>query len=104
MNAEELKRIRSEVAQAGEKIQPLLLPHESLARRNAFAHIWLGIRTIFSEHWRDGGRVDEVSHFIDWIGKNPNADYESFGGQVTPCPPHAKAAGQRGLFDTTDDQ
>ena len=99
MEASDIKQIREAVAQIGARIQPQLLPHESLAQRNAFAHIWLGVRTTFGEHWRATGCPGEVTAFIAWIGENPNADYESFTGQVTPClPPLAKHI-DKGLFD-----
>ena len=91
--------IRGQVAQIGARIQPQLQPHESLAHRNAFAHIWLGVKTVFGEHWRESGVPQDVGAFVAWIGENPNSDYESFPGPVTPCsPPPAKPV-EKGLFD-----
>ena len=99
MNSVQLKTIRDQVALIGARIQPQLLPHESLARRNAFAHIWLGVKTVFGEHWRESGIDSEVLAFVTWIDANPNADYESFPGPVTPCPPLPEKPAEKGLFD-----
>ena len=99
MNSEQLKTIREQVAQIGARIQSQLLPHGGLPHRNAFAHIWLGVKTVFGEHWREGAQSSEVGAFVAWIGANPNASYESFDGEVTPCLLLAQKAPQGGLFD-----
>ena len=99
MNSEQLKTIREQVAQTGARIQLQLLPHDGLPHRNAFAHIWLGVKTVFGEHWREGAQSSEVGAFVAWIGANPNASYESFDGEVTPCLLLAQKAPQGGLFD-----
>lgn len=99
MDSVQLKQIRDQVALIGARIQPQLLPHESLAHRNAFAHIWLGVKTVFGEHWRESGIDSEVTAFIAWIGANPNADYESFPGPVTPALPPPSKPIEKGLFD-----
>ncbi len=78
----DLTKIREQVARVGGRIQPLLLPCEGIAKRNAFAHIWLGVKTRFSEEWRDRARAEDVAAFVDWIDAHPNADYEEYAGSV----------------------
>ncbi len=83
MHPDEIAIIRAQVAQLGAKIQPLLHPHGALAKRNAYAHLWLGIRTVFGETWREGAISSEIEGFVRWIGENPNEDYEAFTGPVS---------------------
>jgi hypothetical protein len=92
MTRVELAQIRELVARVGERIQPLLLPCDGLARRNAFAHIWLGIKTRFGDEWKECADAQEVEAFIRWIDGNPNAEYDAYGGSVT-------ARGILSLFD-----
>jgi hypothetical protein len=87
VDAAELTSIREQVAATGDAIQPLLLPHSELARRNAYAHIWLGISTVFGDQWRITAIASEVTRFVEWIGTNPNEDYEAFPGPATRLPP-----------------
>ncbi len=83
MTSDEIARIRQRIAEVGATIQPHLHPHSALAKRNAFAHLWLGIRTRFGENWRGVAIAGEVETFVDWIGENPNAQYEEFTGPTT---------------------
>ncbi|MSR69370.1 MAG: hypothetical protein EXS17_03385 [Phycisphaerales bacterium] len=83
MHADELNRIRQEVSLVGAKIQPFLKPHAGLIRRNAYAHLWLGIRTRFGERWRESAIPAEIEAFLAWSGDNPNAEYEAFEGATT---------------------
>ena len=83
MTERELKQIREQVAVVGARIQPLLLPCEGLSQRNAFAHIWLGMKTCFGENWRECAIPAEVAGFVGWIDSHPNADYSEFAGPVT---------------------
>jgi len=92
VDAAELTDIREQVAATGDAIQPLLLPHAGLARRNAYAHIWLGITTVFGDQWRVTAIAIEVKRFVEWIGANPNEDYEVFPGAVTRLPLPDRAA------------
>ncbi len=98
MNPSQLKTIREQVAMVGADIQPKLLPEPGLARRNAYAHIWLGIKTVFGEHWREGCVSEEVVLFVAWIAEHPNADYADFGGRVSPCALPTQNAKEEGLF------
>lgn len=61
-----------------ERIQPLLEPVAGLARRNAPAHLWLGVQVIFGEEWRVRADPASVERFIEWIDAHPNADYEAW--------------------------
>lgn len=61
-------------------IQPLLAPHPGLAQRNAHAHVWLGLKVIFGESWRQDAAPASVQAFLDWIEQHPNADYERYAG------------------------
>ncbi|MSR29177.1 MAG: hypothetical protein EXS03_06350 [Phycisphaerales bacterium] len=83
MTKREYEQIRALTAEIGPRIQPLLQPCEGLTKRNAFAHIWLGVRTRFGEGWREVALAEEVAGFVRWIGNNPNADYSDFRGGIT---------------------
>ena len=79
----DLTNIREQVARVGGRIQPLLLPCEGIAKRNAFAHIWLGVKTRFTQEWRDRARAEDVTAFIDWMDSHPNSDYDEYTGSIT---------------------
>ena len=49
----------------GLDIQPVLAPHPGLARRNAHAHAWLGIKTLFGEAWRERADLACVLAFVE---------------------------------------
>ncbi len=78
MTLEELQRIRDRVRMVAERIQPLLEPVEGLARRNAPAHLWLGVRVLFGDEWRVRAHPESVLRFVEWVGANPNADYHAW--------------------------
>lgn len=82
MTPGELAAIRARVAEIGQRIQPLLHPHPPLPERNAFAHIWLGLKETFGERWRERADPASVQAFLDWIEREPNADYGDFPGPV----------------------
>ena len=82
MTDAELRQIRDCVAEIGARIQPLLSPCEGLSKRNAFAHIWLGVKTRFGESWRTSARAAEVGNFLNWLRDNPNADYDEYTGSI----------------------
>ena len=54
--------------------------HPGLARRNAHAHVWLGLKVVFGEEWRERTAPASVRAFLDWMDANPNADYEEYAG------------------------
>lgn len=83
MRPGELVRIRELVATVGANIQPLLQPHNGLAKRNAYAHIWLGISTRFGGRWRESAICLEIEAFLAWLAENPNADYHAFTGTTS---------------------
>ncbi len=83
MTPDEIAQIRLRVAEVGAKIQPLLQTHAAHLKRNAYAHLWLGIRTRFAHDWRERALATEVEAFVDWISENPNAPYEEFAGPTT---------------------
>lgn len=95
VDAAELTNIREQVAATGDAIQPLLLPHAGLARRNAYAHIWLGISAMFGDQWRSTAIAGEVIDFVRWIGANPNEDYGAFTGPTTRLPASAQRSMER---------
>ena len=49
MTAPTIAQVNVRVREVADRIQPLLAPHPGLARRNAHAHAWLGIKTLFGE-------------------------------------------------------
>ena len=49
MRPEDLAAVNARVRAVADRIQPLLAPHEGLAKRNAHAHVWLGLKVIFGE-------------------------------------------------------
>jgi len=77
----ELNEIRERVRVVSERIQPLLAPVSGLSKRNAPAHLWLGVREIFGDEWRVRAQPSSVLRFIDWIAAHPNADYGAWPKQ-----------------------
>ncbi|MSR18284.1 MAG: hypothetical protein EXS00_03790 [Phycisphaerales bacterium] len=91
MLPDEVATVTEAVRRVGELIQPELLPHPELTKRNAFAHIWLGIKTVFGDSWRDRAGLAGVLAFVEWIGAHPNADYQDYRGPVElACPKTAE--------------
>ncbi|MEY4942640.1 MAG: hypothetical protein RL254_821, partial [Planctomycetota bacterium] len=68
------------VRAVADRIQPLLAPHEGLAKRNAHAHVWLGLKVIFGDDWRERTTPESAQAFLQWMDANPNADYEDYAG------------------------
>lgn len=114
---DDLAPVRDAVARVGARIQPLLEPHPGLAQRNAFAHIWLGIKVRFGEDWKAQADADSLLEFIDWLDRHPNDDYEDWPGpprhRATPrvresitaaarAPVRARRDVSAGLFDEID--
>ena len=91
MQPEELKAINARVRAVADRIQPLLEPHPGLAARNAHAHVWLGLKVVFGEEWRDRAAPASVDAFLSWMDANPNADYDDYAG-----PRHELSAEERG--------
>lgn len=88
-------QVNARVRQVADRIQPLLVPHPGLARRNAHAHAWLGIKTIFGEDWRERADLSAVLAFIEWMDAHPNDDYEAYDGPVRHLAPDERGL----LFD-----
>jgi hypothetical protein len=80
--ATDLRQVQDRVNTVAERIQPLLLPHPGLARRNAHAHVWLGVKVRFGQEWRERACLDSVMQFLDWMQTHPNADYGDYAGPV----------------------
>jgi hypothetical protein len=80
MSPDELARVNARVRAVADRIQPLLEPHPGLARRNAHAHVWLGIKVVFGEEWREFAAPASVHAFLDWMDAKPNADYDEYAG------------------------
>ena len=93
MTAASLAQVNARVREVADRIQPLLAPHPGLARRNAHAHAWLGIKTIFGEQWRERADLGTVLAFVEWLDTHPNDDYENYDGPVRHLD-----AGERGLL------
>jgi len=82
MAAPTLAQVNARVSEVADRIQPRLTPHPGLARRNAHAHVWLGIRERFGQDWRERACLTSVVAFVDWIDANPNAEYGDFDGPI----------------------
>ena len=80
MQPAELASVTARVRAVADRIQPLLDPHTGLAQRNAYAHVWLGLKVIFGEEWRERTAPASIRAFLDWMDANPNADYEEYAG------------------------
>jgi hypothetical protein len=80
VHPEELAQINARVRAVADRIQPLLEPHPGLARRNAHAHAWLGLKVIFGDDWRERAAPESVFAFLAWMDANPNADYGDYPG------------------------
>jgi len=93
LSHEESTAIREAVARVGDRIQPILHPHPGLERRNAYAHLWLGIKVRFGEEWRDSADPSSVLALIQWIDANPNLEYDDWAG-----PAVHRSAAERGLL------
>ena len=91
MRPDELQAVNVRVRAVADRIQPLLEPHPGLARRNAYAHVWLGLKVVFGEEWRERAAPASVLAFLEWMDANPNADYEEYAG-----PREELTAGERG--------
>jgi hypothetical protein len=91
MDPRELQAINARVREVADRIQPLLEPHPGLARRNAHAHVRLGLKVIFGDDWRDRAAPASVRAFLGWMDANPNADYDDYAG-----PRDELTAGERG--------
>jgi hypothetical protein len=91
MRPDELQAVNARVRAVADRIQPLLEPHPGLARRNAYAHVWLGLKVVFGEEWRERAAPASVLAFLEWMDANPNADYEEYAG-----PREELTAGERG--------
>ncbi len=98
MAAPTLTQVTARVRQVADRIQPLLAPHAGLARRNAHAHAWLGIKTIFGDHWRERADLATVLNFVEWLDAHPNDDYEAYDG-----PRRHLELDERGLLFETGD-
>lgn len=90
MQADELVVINERVRAVADRIQPLLEPHSGLARRNAHAHVWLGLKLTFGEDWRERTAPTSVHAFLDWMDANPNADYGDYRGPREELSAHAR--------------
>ena len=91
MRPDELQAVNARVRAVADRIQPLLEPHPGLAKRNAHAHVWLGLKVIFGDDWRERAAPSSVLAFLGWMDANPNADYEEYMG-----PREELTAGERG--------
>ena len=98
MAAPTIAQVNARVREVADHIQPLLAPHPGLARRNAHAHAWLGIKTIFGDHWRERADLATVLVFVEWLDAHPNDDYEAYDG-----PRRHLELDERGLLFETGD-
>lgn len=80
MTHEELVLVRRTVAEVAAEVQPLLQPVPGLSRRNAPAHLWLGIRERFGPEWRVRALASSVLEMLEWMRRNPNGDYGAWPG------------------------
>ena len=82
MQPDQLNAVTQRVRAVAEAIQPQLLPHPGLAQRNAYAHVWLGLKVVFGEDWRERAAPASVHAFLDWMLEHPNNDYDAYGGPI----------------------
>lgn len=82
MQPDQLNTVTQRVRAVAEAIQPQLLPHPGLAQRNAYAHVWLGLKVVFGEDWRERAAPASVHAFLDWMERCPNEDYAAYTGPV----------------------
>ena len=83
MNAvrpDELAAVNDRVRAVADRIQPLLKPHPGLACRNAHAHVWLGLKVVLGDDWRERAAPASVHAFLAWMDSNPNSDYGDYLG------------------------
>ena len=80
MHPDELAAVNARVRAVADRIQPLLEPHPGLVRRNAHAHVWLGLKLIFGDQWRERAAPASVHAFLAWIDAHPNADSGDYRG------------------------
>ena len=88
------------ILQSGNQLFKALLNHAGSGRpplpeRNAFAHIWLGLKLVFGESWRERADPESVHAFLNWIEREPNPDYGEYAGPVR------ERIDEPGLFDGT---
>ena len=89
---EELKAITAQVREVADRIQPLLDPHPGLAARNAHAHVWLGLKVVFGEEWRERAAPASVRTFLAWIDAHPNTDYDGYAGPREELSPEERGS------------
>lgn len=89
---EELKAINAQVREVADRIQPLLDPHPGLAARNAHAHVWLGLKVVFGEEWRERAAPAGIRAFLAWIDAHPNADYDEYAGPREELSPEERGS------------
>jgi hypothetical protein len=49
--------------------------------------VWLGLKVIFGEEWRERTAPASIRAFLDWMDANPNAEYDDYAGpreELTP--------------------
>lgn len=80
MSPAELTAVTTRVRAVAERIQPLLAPHPGLVRRNAHAHVWLGLKVVLGEDWRQTATPASVHALLAWMEREPNAEYEAYTG------------------------
>jgi hypothetical protein len=42
--------------------------------------VWLGLKVIFGDDWRERAAPASVHEFLAWMDANPNADYGEYRG------------------------
>ncbi len=80
VHPDEIAAVNDRVREVADRIQPLLDPRPGLARRNAHAHVWLGLKLILGDQWRERAAPASVRAFLEWVDANPNADYDDYRG------------------------
>ncbi len=92
MQSEELAEINAQIRAVAGRIQPLLEPHPGLQHRNAHAHVWLGLKLVFGNDWRERVMPASVRAFLSWMESNPNADYGAYDGPRDELSAEARGA------------
>jgi hypothetical protein len=42
--------------------------------------VWLGLKVVFGEEWREFAAPASVHAFLDWMSLHPNANYDEYAG------------------------
>ena len=73
MNNDNAKLVRDAVKEAGDYLQEKLPPHPNHAKRNAYAHLWRGIKEEMGRSYKecDDSDLPKILELIQHMRQNP---------------------------------